>query len=646
MPVVSAAASAQSPGPLDDARASLASGGTLRAFETVQTAIRGGDDAPDLLRLRLRLELAGAALGTDHLEVARQGLRWAAHVLQERAPGDTLALRVLADDAVWRVLDTHDRVRPAWLRGEFTEWISRGEEAAMMRKSRFDTRMRNAIAPDQDMTRRAREAHEQAIESIEPWLATDPTSARAYDDLAILAVATQNADALAAVARRYAATRSPRADLYLGLAQHLQGDDAAAERTHFEDIGGLLPTDHQAAYAAAPDSAANAFWAATDDRLLTPVHGRRVEHVARVVEAGLLFGRYEWDTAFSLAPSRGAETPPGRIWVRYGRPPLKNPLERDTGDGHANVWEYPDFRSLFNNAFGPYSLYTPDATVFSGRRGDNTTADDDYVTQDRVLRRDDPQRTQDLPGIALDVPVLVSRFRAPDGTDAAVAFAVPTEAAGPAQTGVYSLANGAVTRRVMAEYPPGRTTSAATLRLAVAGAVRVEVEAPGDARGEVNREVAPLAPSFGVSDLLLAIDDEGRGPVVRDGLGIVPAARAVFAVTDPVYVVLEAYGLGPEDGLSRYTVEATLTPAPRRDGLLGRVFEPGQGPGVAVRTEAEGDRPDEVTSFYVDVRDQPPGAYTLRVEVADDTSGDSAFAERVVVLERERLTSTRFTPRP
>ena len=649
-------AQAQSAGPLADARARLAAGDSAAAYQTVCRAALDGADDPAVLRLRLQLEVAGAGRGTESMEARRQTLRWSGQALRDRAPADTLALRVLTDEAIWRVLDNHDRVRPAQIRGEFTELLSQREEDARLRRSRFDTAMRQRIAPDDDLSFRAREAHEQALETTAAWLAAAPGAARAYDGLATLAAVTQNADALAEVARQFGtATRSPRADLYLGLASFLQGDDTAAwaafdraiarmpaeERARFHDVRVLLRTDQQAEYQANPDSVAAAFWAATDSRRLTPVHERRVEHVARVVEADLLFGRYGWHDAFSTASPRGAETQRGRLWVRYGRPLLTNTLDARPGgvsfygDSGFVVWEYPDRRYVLSRAGDDYQTYAPPAEAYTSSRFGNAAFNDDYVIQDRVLRRDEPQRTLDLPAVALDVPVLVSRFRQPGGgTEAVVAVGIPSNVRDPARVGVYALQGEAVTASVERQRPPDRT-DAATLRLAGASQVRIEVEAPGDARGAAEVPVEPLADGFGVSDLLLAYatDEEGRGAVVRDGLGIVPAAQASFPTTDPVYVVLEAYGLGLDDGRTRYTVQATLTPAARRGGLVGRVLGRGQDPGVAVRTEAGGRQPDELVSFFVDVRDQPPGRYTLRVEVADDVSGQSASAERQIVLE-------------
>ena len=678
--LLASAASAQPSGPLAEARAALAAGDSGRAHGLVRDASRRGADDAEVWRLRLRLELAGVGQTLLGRPMRHEQIVDVARGLLRRAPADTLALRVLTQNAVWTALQYHDRVVRGAAEATLTPAEARllaGERAraaaaqrpggaairARRQRGAFDIESGDDLVLDRGQSDRARRAQIDAVDHVRQWLAADPGAARAYGAALTLAVLNREWTGALAVARGFqAASLDPRADLYAALALYRTGDAetaeavferafermSAPERLRFEGVALLIPTDLQDDYAARPDAVAALFWDQTDARLLTETVERRVEHYARVVEADLLFGPNA-SSLFSTDTRRGLETEQGQVWVRYGAP-LRTLSYRAEG-GLANpydVWEYGGFRYVFDDPFrsGTYQFYSPSATAYSGQRGD--AANDDYVIQDRILRRDDPQQTQDRPAVALDVPVLVSRFRAAGGgTEAVVAFGVPTDVPVPVTTGVFSRWGGTVRDRVVEERPAlsaSRTVGpvwagAATVRFPSPGQVQVEVEAQdGRARGLVVEAVAPLADAaggLGVSDLLLAtgLDDDGRGPVVRDGVGIVPAARAVFATTDPVYVFLEAYGLGLEDGRTRYTVEATLTPEARRGGLAGRIFGRGQRPGVSVETEAEGTRSADSVSFFVDVRDQDPGAYTLRVEVTDTVTGRTAAAERRVVLE-------------
>ena len=654
--LLASAASAQSPGPLAEARTALAAGDSGRAHRLVRDASRRGADGADVWRLRLRLELAGIGQTLLGRPMRHEQLLDIANGLLRRAPDDTLALRVLTQNAVWTAIQYHDRVN----RGAVSSSLTEAEVRARLQESAFDIEAQEEISPSAPQAGRARRAQVAAVDYVRQWLAVDPGAPFPYAAAVTLAVLNQEWTGALAVARGFqAASLDPRADLYAALALYRTGDAETAgavferafermppaERRRFEGIALLIPTALQADYDANPDAVAALFWDQNDARLLTETVERRVEHFARVVEADLLFGPNAADL-FSTGARRGLETEQGQVWVRYGAPLRTLSYRAEGGLGNLyDVWEYDGFRYVFDDEFrsGTFQFYSPPATAYAVNRGSRRV--DDYVILDRERRRDSPHMSQDRPAVVLDVPVLVSRFRSPGGgTDAVVAFGVPADAPVPVTTGVFSRWGGTSRDRVVEERSalgPGRVVGpvwadAATVRFPSPGQVQVEVEAlDGQARGLAVEAVEPLAGGFGVSDLLLAtsLDDDGRGPVVRDGLGIVPAARAVFATADPIYVVLEAYGLGLEAGRTRYTVEATLTPAARRGGLAGRLLGRGQGPGVSVRTEAEGDRPDELVSFFVDVRDQEPGAYTLRVEVADAVGGQSAAAEREVVLE-------------
>ena len=658
---------------LDRARAALAAGDSSRAHALVRDEARRGTDNAEVWRLRLQLELAGQGLVGVPRSFRHQQFVDDARAILRRAPQDTFALRVLTRDAVWNVLTYDDRRSPVVFQNpglaepsrnsriganDVTQSLVVGMDEETFRRAQtvsdFDIERREELAPSTYLSGRAESAMARALEYLETWLAADLGSPSAYAEALRLAVTAQSWDGALILARAFqASSLDPRADLYAGLAHYRLGDAETAERvferalarmtpaarTRFEAIDVLLRTEDQTAYAADPQGVTELFWAQTDPRLLTPVHERRVEHRARVVEADLLFSILSQDL-FTITPPRGAETIQGQVWIRYGRP-VRAASYSGLGPGTVAVWEYPTFRYVFDDQWrnGEFALYSPGASDATGR--------DDYVIQDRVLRRESPQQTQFGAQDLIGVPTLVSRFRAADGgTEVVVAFGVPADLPGPVETGVFAIGLKGVLQRVVetrqtlnaGRVVGGLWSDAATV--AVRGGERIQVElelSEGTVRGRVLEEVAPLLRSGGlaVSDLLLAtsIDDDGNGPVVRDGIGIVPAARAVFAAADPIYVYLEAYGLGLDAGRSRYTVEATLTPEARRGGLVGRIFGRGQGPGVSVRTEAEGSRSTDSVSFFVDVRDQEPGAYTLRVEVADTVTGQTAAAERRVVLE-------------
>ncbi|PAP75203.1 hypothetical protein [Rubrivirga marina] len=656
-------------GPAAAARALLAADDSSAAYDAVRRALRDAPADPALNHLRLRLELAGHYVGRLPRPMKHQQLVDVANRLRRAAPDDTLALRVLTEDAVWTVLDWHDRVDFVDVASPVGNFVDPVEVSKRLGQSRFDMDQRAAMGDMLDRSQRAQDARRDAAVLLEDWVAADPTAAQAYAAAATLAAVDEDWDALLGVAERFRdATGDPRADLYAGLAHHRLGDlDAAGDaferalprlppttRARYEDARLLVATEQRDAYDADPEAGAAALWAEADPRLLTERSERQVEHRARVAEADLLFGRNEGDL-FVRPPGPGADTEQGQLWVRYGRPPAALSFvvgdfdPSAYGDGTFRVWAYEDdLQFVFDDPEldGVFRRYSPPASAFSG--SGTSAINDDFVMRDQALQRTDPERSQLTPTV--DVPALASRFRASGGgTDVIVAWGVPVDSvAAPVRTGAFARVEGAVVDRVVRDHASltaGRVVragggavwvDAAQVRLSGPGDVRVEVEGDGgEDWGAASETIGPLGAGFGVSDLLLAtsVDEDGRGPVVRGGLGLVPSPRAAFPTTDPVYVVLEAYGLGLEDGRTRYTIEATLRPEARRGGLLGFLFGRGQGPGVSVRTEASGSRPDDLVSFFVDIRDQDPGAYTLTVTVADETTGASASAERRVTLE-------------
>ena len=641
--------------------AALARGDSSRAYEAVRGALARDAFNPALHRARLRLELEGVGTGNLPRVMRQQQYVDTARALLRLVPNDTLALRILVADAVWTVLSVHDRVTPLSTRSAISGagFVSRQEIAARMGRSRFDIDARRALAGDLDASGPARKARRDAGDWIATWRTAAPSDPRAYAAaVSIAAVDGAWAEALdAAQALRAARPDLAAGDLFAGLAHYRLGDAETAtaafdralgalgphERAHYENLTPLLTPDQRAAYEADPQRVAADFWAASDPRRLSALSERRAEHLARVVEADLLFGR-TLATRFDPTPppARGAETEQGRIWVRYGRPdrttrfsPNDNGVDA-YGDSRFAVWDYADFRFVFDDPDrdGGYRTYSPPASAMSRSP---RAADDDFVLQDREMQRDAPQQTQYAPGDLLDVPVLASRFRVPGGgTRVVVGYGVPT---GSVTSGVFVLdAAERVTeqeRRTVVVRDPAGQTEAAALSLA-GSSVRVEVETDGGRRwGAAEVPLSPLPGSgFGLSDLLLALsaDESEAGPIRVGDVSVAPASRGVFGVTEPIAVVVEVYGLTLRDGRSDYAVEASLTPVDRRRGLR-RLFGRRRTAGVAVAFDAQGDRSTEATSTLIDASGQEAGRYMLTFTVTDRATGQTASVTREILLE-------------
>ena len=556
------------------------------------------------------------------------------------------------------------------------QFIPQEEVRRRMTHSQFELAARNEVTPMLDVTGRAASARARLAGILPAWQAAAPDDARPYLVAAALAALDGDGEALLGAARAARLRQPGRAYplLLLGTAHARLGNTDEAEaafdegiarlpealRPRFEDITALLTPDEQDAFARDPAGVARAFWARSDPRLFTSANERRAEHYARVVEADLLFtlGLFDFPALFDLPlwPPVGAESERGRVWIRYGRPEATARFTSRRGDSPYGqidirflVWEYPAFRYVFTDPTrrDQYRKFSPPASAFSSA---GTAVNDDYVMQDRRLQREMPTQTQVAPSFPLTV--LASRFRQPDGdTEVVVAYGVPLRDPNvPPErldVGVFSVGPGGLADAVRASLRPsaGRVLTASggavwpgasTVVLpARAEAVRAEVEV-GSVWGAARVPVAPLSRTgFGLSDVLLAsaIDEDGDGPVLRDGLSIAPVPWGVFAAGDPIYVYVEAYGLTLTEGRTAYSVEARLVPEARRRGVLGLLLGRGQGPGVAVQSDSEGNRPTESAAFVVDAAGQPPGRYTLQIEVTDRATGATATAERTVLLE-------------
>ena len=612
------------------AEARLAAGDTLEALRIVRDVQGRTANTAGMERIRLVAERTGTGLRRYPPPVRRRRVTQTARRLLRLDPGSPLALETLADDAVATVLFSRDRGARLGLDMTSTPTSSN----VRLRGSRFDIAERARTQPMLDRTGPGRDAARRASALLDTLLQVDP--ARAAPFLIALAAADERWPRLDSVAARL-----PAQTLARGLAAWRVGRTAdaerafdaglatlpEAERARLESVAVLLPPDSLVAVAADPAGVARRLWDREDPRRITPERERRLEHLARAVEADALFGRPLGDL-FSDAPRRGIETDRGRIWLRYGRPTREAGFTPN-GDVPAYdrdelaalvVWEYDGLdggtRFVFDDAVrnGRYRTYSPPASAYATPTG--RASADDYVTEDRRLQRDVPELFADTSAARL--PFTVARFRTAGGsTEAVAAFPV-------ARGGAAALFRDA--DRV-------GQTGASTVQISQSATLRAETISPaGFARAEA--PVTPLARSgFGISDLLLT---GGGGPsVTRRGQALLPLAADTLSRAAPVSVYAEVYGLALPSGRSDAEAEVRLVPADTRSGVgraVGRLFGRRAPRGVSTAVELSGATETDAVALALDARALPPGRYRLVLRMTDRAAGQSAEAARDVVL--------------
>ena len=462
------------------------------------------------------------------------------------------------------------------------------------------------------------------------------------------------------------------------------------ERAVFTDLSLILSPADQAAYRADPEEFAERYWTSRDPRFLNGVNERRTEHYARLTTAELLYRSDDLDRP-------GWETERGLLHVRYGPPALDVVIEGGFGDvverfvgrkdayrppdmlrtaNRFNVWDYGDgVRLVFEDPdrSGRFTLYSPPADVF-GLSRDVSRMDFVERAEEEVRRRPERYRFE-APGRQVELPYRVTAFKGDaDDTDLYVIYGVPVGASGggvPPSGGVQedvdvTIRTGAFLvapsrdllverRRTVyglrgAQIVPFAATRLWTSTEAMSATpgegyeVSLEFETASGQTSAVQRRAVDV-PSFAgdalqLSDVLLAyavdeVDQPEPGRVLRDGISIQPAPWGVFRVGDPIYLYVEAYGLGLRDGRSDYEVEASLRTKDMSRGvrrLARRVFG-GDETAVSSAFEVQGDRPDDPIYLFLDATGQETGLYTLTVTVRDRVSGAETERETDLYLE-------------
>ena len=352
------------------------------------------------------------------------------------------------------------------------------------------------------------------------------------------------------------------------------------------------------------------FWAPLDPILTTSVNEREVEHYARTAYAHLRFG--------------SAESDPGRVWVRYGRP------------NNVRVVADP---SGVRTVFWDYGSSAPNLTfrrMASADRMDLTPEGKAYLDD---LSRVFPHRYGADARTVSPLAAQVSRFRGdvPSESVVDVNAEVPAGfATGDQDTldvGVFLLdAKGqklsSAVRRI-----PATPRALAMVLTAGSDADSVAVEFFHRRLGQAAsmREAAhghEADPGIAFSDVMIVHPADPDPRDVRHGADwIHPYTLGQPVAQDSVGLFFELYGLAP--AVSEYRLRAEL-----RDRSTGEVrglpVRPAGLGGFASTWDrssaAEGTTRDYVTA---DLRGVPAGRYVLRV------IADLPEAGRALVLERD-----------
>lgn len=431
----------------------------------------------------------------------------------------------------------------------------------------------------------------------------------------------------------------PRVRLYRVMVLHELGRDSLASMEYataraelsdslarpFEDIRPLLRVDQQEAYDALDTLGQRnvrvAFWTSIEPLFLTTWNERRMEHVARVVAANLMF------SSATLAMD-GCEAFSGRMWIRYGRP--EHRWELASPGGRIVFWDY-----------GP----GPDISFTRGLAYRSFRPTDPAVEVGNVLARTSPQTyaMDALVDSVLPLEAQVVRTLGPAGRPQLLVYGEwPAGAAADARAGLTLLD---LSYFPVAQWRGGKPTKpgiGAELNGMAPGAYSLTVEVWDTAQSRLHRfrdtvSTLPPAGPFLVSDLLLVTGitpPEGDDITSRRQLAVTPVYGSTVSKGTTLGIVWETYRVSdslPGEGRRRYRVDIEVLNAARQPILARMLRSVTGGERRGTRIEFESARPmaEGRTVEWVEISsDLPIGNYRLAFTITD--------RETEVAVTRER----------
>jgi GWxTD domain-containing protein len=430
----------------------------------------------------------------------------------------------------------------------------------------------------------------------------------------------------------------PRFRLYRALVLHEQGQDSLAALEYaaargdlsdsvarpFEDVRPLLREDQQKAYDGLDTLGQRevrvAFWTSLEPLFLTTWNERRMEHMARVIAAGLLFSS-------STLGTDGCETFAGQMWIRYGRP--LHAWELPVSAGRAVFWDY-----------GP----GPDISFVRGMGYRSFRPTDVAVEVGNILARTSPQTyaMTTLADSVLPLEAQVVRTLGPSHRPQLLVYGEwPARASDGSRAGLTLLDLAYFPVAQWRGGKPTRPGIAAELNGMAAGGYSLTVEVWDTAQRRLYRlrdTVTTLGTGdrvFVVSDLLLVTEitpPEGDDITSRRDLPVSPLYGATVPKGKPLGIVWETYRLDSlPEGRRRYQVNIEVQNASRQPILARMLRSMSGGERRGTRIEFESSRPmaEGRTVEWVEVSsDLPIGNYRLVFTITDGETGVAVTRER------------------
>lgn len=529
----------------------------------------------------------------------------------------------------------------------------------------------------------------RAEEHFRAGVRADPASVPANTALLAMLAGTDRDEELLDAARAFAAAADTSADawLALGLAQwrlhHGAAADSAfarglallpaAEREPLEDLSTVLRAPDALGYRQLSESARVAFdstyWWAADPLRLTPENEFRLEHLARVAYADLLFS----------APDlrlRGWQTDRGQLLVRYGPPPVVGTFPPDPQENTddvlqvgmvTTVWYYPEGNLRF-------VFFGPPAYNYQRLAGD-------FPSYAENLRAQVPSVYNNVPVAQhMDsIPVQAAEFLPTadsSGTDLIFFAGIPVRdmvtgvdlRQGRLETGLF-VSDDARRDVVVRRHSEGvdfnggdqfenRTYEARLL----SGAYFYRLEALLPDATRAARGAAMLAvddfraDSLSMSDVLvadrIAPKEEGGSLRSRQDFFIAPNAAMRFHRNDPVHLYTEVYHLRPKpgsEGVAEFevslrlrvdTIQRTNVGARIVGGLLDAVGASAKGDNQVllsfVTREPIAGRDRIPIYLALDLGGAPTGVYSLDMSIKDLVTGRVAVRHRTITITDAR----------